>query len=116
VAGDNVTVDATDPANPIVASTGGVAHITISGTINDSNTTFTALSEPLDLVINGATYAKTGGAITWTYTAGTIVLSSPIGTGGSIYGIYSGNAISNAVIYVGATEPVNPTVNMIWFS
>ena len=66
---------------------GGLTIITLTGTIDDSNVTFTAGSEPTQLVINGGIYKPAGGAITWTYVAGTIILSSPVGSGGSVYGI-----------------------------
>lgn len=71
----------------ITAGGGALSEITISGTINDSNTAFTAPSEPTYLIINGAMYKKTGGAITWSYSAGNITLSSAVGQGGSIYGL-----------------------------
>lgn len=71
---------------------GGVSNITITGTIDDSNVTFTSASQPTYLVINGATYSSTGGAITWSYLAGTITLSSPVGTGGSIFGLGAGGS------------------------
>ncbi len=58
-----------------------------TGTIDDTNTAFTFLSEPSYLVINGASYRKTGGAITWTFLALTATLSAPVGVGGSIYGV-----------------------------
>lgn len=94
VAGTNVTLTAaTDDTNKrtniTIASSGGGAftEIAISGTINDSNTAFTAASEPTYLVINGVWYKGTGGAITWTYVAGDITLSTPVGTGGQIFGI-----------------------------
>ncbi len=61
--------------------------IAVAGTINDSNTSFTASSEPVLLNINGAFYQESGGAITWTYVAGTITTSVAVGTGGNIYGI-----------------------------
>ena len=63
--------------------------LTVTGTIDDSNTTFTLTSEPTVLVINGGVYKQTGGAITWTWTLGTLTaeLSSPIGTGGNIFGL-----------------------------
>lgn len=77
-------------SNP--SSGGGVSNITITGTINDSNVTFTSASQPTYLVINGATYSSTGGAITWTYVAGTITLSSPVGIGGSIFGLGAGGS------------------------
>lgn len=71
----------------LVDAAAAISLLTITGTINDSNVTFTAATEPGLLVINGGVYRTTGGAITWTYVAGTITLSSPIGTGGSIFGI-----------------------------
>lgn len=71
----------------LTSSTATLTIITISGTINDANVTFTAGSQPTLLFINGAAYQQTGGAITWTYVTGTITLSSPVGTGGSIFGI-----------------------------
>lgn len=70
-----------------VSTGGGFAEVTITGTINDSNVTFTSATEPTYLVMNGAWYKQTGGAITWTYSGGTITLSSPVGTGGSIFGV-----------------------------
>lgn len=73
----------------VVTTSGGsgITIIAVTGVIDDSNVTFTAASEPTVLVINGGVYQKTGGAITWTYLAGTITLSSPVGVGGSIFGI-----------------------------
>lgn len=65
---------------------GSLTKIVVSGTINDSNVTFTSASNPTYLVINGMWYEKTGGAITWSWSAGTITLSSAVGTGGAIWG------------------------------
>lgn len=82
-------VTATATLGDVEVNIPGVATltvITLTGTIDDSNVTFTAGSEPTQLVINGGIYKTTGGAITWSYVAGTITLSSPVGTGGSIYG------------------------------
>lgn len=70
-----------------IKSSGGFTVIAVSGTVNDSNTSFTATTQPTLLNINGAFYQKTGGAITWSYSGGTITISSPVGTGGNIYGI-----------------------------
>lgn len=53
--------------------------INISGVANSTNVTFTASSEPLLLYVNGIAYPKTGGLLTWTYNAGVITLSNPIG-------------------------------------
>lgn len=69
------------------ASSGGFSIIIVSGTINDSNTSFVAASTPTLLNINGAFYQKTGGAITWSLSGLTITLSSPVGQGGSIFAI-----------------------------
>ncbi len=103
VAGVGISVDSTDPANPIVTNIGsGVSILTITGTINDSNVTFTATEDPTVLVINGALYQKTGGAYTWSYSLGTITLSLPVGTGGQIYGLRSGTT-GGGVASVGTT-------------
>lgn len=66
---------------------GSFTVVAVSGTIDDSNVDFTALSEPTLLVVNGQTYQKTGGNVTWSYAGGNITLSVPVGTGGSIYGL-----------------------------
>jgi hypothetical protein len=84
IAGAGITI--TKNTNGAVISTsasGGV--LTATGTIDDSNTVFVFTSAPTELVINGASYIKTGGAITWTGTT-TVTLSSPVGVNGSIYG------------------------------
>lgn len=68
-------------------STGG-AILEATGTVNDSNVTFTFTQLPTLIFINGAGYRQTGGAITWSWVASTLTatLSSPVGTGGSIFG------------------------------
>ncbi len=71
----------------LVSSVTSLVVIAITGTVNDANLAFTAANQPTVLVINGAAYQTTGGAITWTYVAGAITLSAPVGTGGSIYGL-----------------------------
>ena len=60
-----------------------------TGTIDDTNVDFTFTQLPAIIVINGGEYRQTGGSITWTWNAGTLTatLSSPVGTGGSIYGL-----------------------------
>ncbi len=88
VAGSGVTITNTANGNKEISASGSsFTVLTITGTIDDSNVTFTAVSQPALLNINGAFYKTTGGAITWTYLAGTITISSPVGTGGSIFGI-----------------------------
>lgn len=85
-------------------SSGGILPVTISGTIDDSNTTFTAPNDFTFLVMNGGVYKKTGGAITWTYTAGTVEVSSPVGDGGSIYGLQS-SVVETKCVSVGYENP-----------
>lgn len=94
----------------ITGGGGGFNTIAITGTINDSNVTFTAPSDPALLVINGAVYLKTGGAITWSYSAGSITLSSPVGTGGSIYGLVP--AATSAKRETTQTTTSSATINM----
>lgn len=118
-AGTNVSITGT-ATDPIVNSlpVGGVSNITVTGTIDDTNMTFTCASEPSNLVINGGFYAPTGGNITWSYATGTITLSSPVGTGGSIYGIESANSGFTGFrrIYVQPAEPVGASPGDIWLS
>lgn len=84
-AGTGVTITTNNIGAKVISST--LTPITITGTIDDSNTDFTAASEPTLLCINGAFYQQTGGAITWTYTSGAISTSAPVGDGGSIFGL-----------------------------
>ena len=85
-AANNATTKRTDVTLTAIVSSG---VLTATGTIDDTNTTFTFVSLPSVLVINGAVYRQTGGAITWTWTGGTLTatLSSAVGTGGSIFGL-----------------------------
>lgn len=84
-----VITDASD-GGKIVAATGGSGYtiLTTTGTIDDSNLDFPFDSLPTELVINAGSYIQTGGSTTWTWNAGTLTatLSTPVGTGGSIYG------------------------------
>ena len=61
---------------------------TPTGTVDDSNTSFTVSNEPLYIVINGAQYVAGTGTFT-SYAAGTITLSSAVGTGGFIRSFYN---------------------------
>lgn len=58
--------------------------ITVSGTIDDSNTSFTAASTPTIVVINGTNY-RNGKGVTIAGTA--ITTDNPVGTGGDIYAL-----------------------------
>lgn len=88
-AGTGVTLTRLPSGQVQISATGSGAFsiIAVSGTIDDSNKSFTAASAPTLLNINGAFYQKTGGAYTWTYSGGAITLNNPVGTGGSIFGI-----------------------------
>jgi hypothetical protein len=87
-AGSNVTITETvNGRKRISVAPAALSVIALTGAIDDSNMTFTAASQPTLLCINGSFYQKTGGAFTWDYLAGTITISSPVGTGGSIFGI-----------------------------
>lgn len=86
-AGSNVTITTDADGKKVITATSGFGIITITGTVDDSNVSFTATSQPTLLNINGAFYQKTGGTYTWTYVAGTITLSTPVGTGGQIFGV-----------------------------
>lgn len=86
-----VVHDATLTGNGTISSplsvTSSLAIIAVTGTIDDSNTTFASATQPTILVINGGVYQKTGGSITWTWVATVITLSSPVGSGGAIFGL-----------------------------
>ena len=68
-------------------SWGGGRVLEVTGTIDDSNTSFVIGSKPMVVVINGGMYQSTGGAITWTYSEGTLTTSFPVGSSGSIFGL-----------------------------
>lgn len=84
----NLASDASyDSSNVTLDSEIGIGSvITMTGTIDDSNVTFTCASEPFEMVINGLSYLPSGGAITWSYLAGTVTLSTPVGINGTIWG------------------------------
>lgn len=74
----------------INATGGGSASfsvITVSGTVNDTNKSFTASTTPVLVIINGTSYRTTGDSITWTYVGSALTLSQAVGSGGSIYAI-----------------------------
>lgn len=63
----------------------GISVETPTGTIDDSNVTFTVTNTPKYVVINGAQYFDGAG---YTYSAGTITLTNAVGTGGFIRSVY----------------------------
>lgn len=64
-----------------------LAYETPTGTVNDSNVTFIVLHEPLYIVVNGLAFTVGTGQYS-SYLAGTITLSSAVGTGGFITSFY----------------------------
>lgn len=63
----------------------GISVETPTGTVDDSNVTFTVSNEPKYIVVNGAQYFAGAG---YSYAGGTITLDNPVGTGGVIRSIY----------------------------
>lgn len=72
-------------------SGGGGSTLTVedpAGTVDDSNTTFVVMNEPLFIDVNGAIYVEGTGTYS-SYIAGVITLSSPVGVGGFIRSFYN---------------------------
>ena len=80
--GITITVNA-NGQKEISTSGGGITILTATGTIDDSNTSFTFISKPTEIVINGSSYIENGG---WTWAGLTATLDFPVGSGGKIYG------------------------------
>lgn len=78
--GDGREVNYTAPAS----GGGALAIITATGTIDDSNTSFTFADTPTVVIINGSIY-RNGSGVTITGTA--VTTSFPVGTGGFIFGL-----------------------------
>jgi hypothetical protein len=91
IAMGGVSDDLFDNANWIVFAiagpSGGLQKETPSGTINDSNVTFTVANEPFFINVNGGIY-EVGDGIYLSYSSGTITLAAPVGTGGFIKSYY----------------------------
>ena len=62
----------------------GLNYLAATGDVDDSNVTFTFVSEPTLVSVNGALY-KDGGGVTIVGTTAT--LDAPAGTNGSVYGL-----------------------------
>lgn len=73
-----------------LASSGGstLASEVPSGTVDDSNQTFTPVHTPLYIVVNGSQYAA-GEGLYSSFSSGNINLSSPVGAGGFIRAYYN---------------------------
>lgn len=73
---NDITISATGSAS--------LSPIAVTGTIDDSNTSFTAASAPNLVIVNGAAYRSGKGA---TISGTAITLDNPVGTGGDIYAL-----------------------------
>lgn len=78
-----IQVDSTT-GRVLVDASASFAIITMTGTVDDSNTSFTASSTPTVVVINGSSY-RDGHGVTISDTS--VTTDSPVGTGGDIYGL-----------------------------
>lgn len=63
---------------------GGLKYLVATGTVDNSNTTFTFTSTPTLVVVNGVSYRNGHGV---TITGTTAVLDNPAGTGGDVWGL-----------------------------
>jgi hypothetical protein len=91
VAGSNVTLSynrASGRQDITISATGGgsgaFSVIAVSGTINDTNTSFTAASTPVLVVVNGNAYRHGAGV---TISGTSITLDNPVGAGGDVYAL-----------------------------
>lgn len=88
--GTNLTVTRSGSGIVVDASGGGsgstLTFETPGGTVNDSNTTFTVVNQPLYIVVNGAQYFA---GVGYTYTPGQIDLNFPVGQNGFIRSAYN---------------------------
>ncbi len=66
------------------ATTSNINVLVATGTVNDSNVTFTFTAAPSLVAVNGTNYRENHG---WTISGLTVTLANPVGTGGDIYGI-----------------------------
>lgn len=89
-AGVTVTDDSGNNATKVTITSGGGSALnkeTPSGAVDDSNVTFTVSNTPFFINVNGGIY-EVGLGLYASYVAGTITLTSPIGTGGFIRSYY----------------------------
>lgn len=73
---NDVTITATGTAS--------LSPIAVTGTVDDSNTSFTAASTPNLVIVNGASYRHGHGV---TISGTSITLDNPVGTNGDIYAL-----------------------------
>ena len=85
-AGSGISINNTNGVKTISVSTVGMIILTATGTVDDSNTSFTFTQKPTLVNINGTFYRESHG---WSWTDGTLTatVDAPVGEGGDIYGI-----------------------------
>jgi len=126
VAGDGITVDATDPANPIVASTftNATPYAEVpSGLVNSSNVTYTLAHTPtypanVIVVLDGVTQYY---GVDYTVSTATITFVTAPVTGSTIFAYYSSTGSGIGAVFsglskitVGTTEPTSPSAGDLW--
>lgn len=85
--GISITYNHAQGRNDITINTTGSGAFSVlaaTGTINDSNTSFSFPVQPVMVVVNGASY-RDGNGVTISGTS--VTLDAPVGNGGDIYGI-----------------------------
>lgn len=94
VGGSGISVDSTDPANPIVAATGGgFTKLTATGTIDGSNKAFVFTQKPTYIVSDHAWYQTVNAGPTaspttnWTWNAGTSTATMAVPPLEDIFGV-----------------------------
>lgn len=83
-AGSGVVLTPKSDGGFVVTSTSGTPFEPTSGTIDNSNVTFTFVTKPTLINVNGTFYREGKG---WSWLAGTATLDNPVGTGGDIFAI-----------------------------
>lgn len=89
-AGSGISITNVNGVKQISAIPTSFTLLDATGSVDDSNTTFTFTSAPTIVVINGGFYRSTstiGGVAVWTIVGLTVTTAFPVGTGGDIYGI-----------------------------
>lgn len=82
---DGLTYGRKDMEWVVISTAGsGMTKLPATGTVDNSNKTFTFTEEPTVIVINGATYRKGAG---WSWSVLTATLDNAVGSGGDIYGL-----------------------------
>lgn len=85
LAGSNITITTnSDGAKTIASSGGSFSVITVTGTIDNSNRSFTAASTPNLVNVNGVFYRHGHGV---TISGTSITLDAPVGADGDIYAV-----------------------------